>query len=218
VAALVTEATTETPAAAVDKSVETLNREEAEQIQDVDMADAEAPVPTVVTTRAGRTSKTATPLTGSFPEIPLPTGRAGRSTRNKDTGGGSHASSESGYGERPARKKRGNNGGASTPSLLAEATFKKAGKADADEDSILPDDEPSENPEIAAEADDDGDEEMEVDENEPRYCYCNGVSYGEMVACDNEECPREWFHLKCAGLKEPPAEDSKFLFTISLTR
>ena len=28
--------------------------------------------------------------------------------------------------------------------------------------------------------------------DEPRYCYCNGVSYGEMVACDNEKCPREW--------------------------
>lgn len=24
------------------------------------------------------------------------------------------------------------------------------------------------------------------DPNEPRYCHCNQVSYGEMVACDNE--------------------------------
>lgn len=24
------------------------------------------------------------------------------------------------------------------------------------------------------------------DPNEPRYCYCNEVSYGEMVGCDND--------------------------------
>lgn len=28
-------------------------------------------------------------------------------------------------------------------------------------------------------------EDMPVDPNEPRYCYCNQVSYGEMIACDN---------------------------------
>lgn len=29
--------------------------------------------------------------------------------------------------------------------------------------------------------------DMPIDPNEPRYCYCKSVSYGEMVACDNEE-------------------------------
>lgn len=24
------------------------------------------------------------------------------------------------------------------------------------------------------------------------YCYCDGVSYGEMIACDDENCEREW--------------------------
>ncbi|OQE42963.1 hypothetical protein PENCOP_c003G00398 [Penicillium coprophilum] len=38
-----------------------------------------------------------------------------------------------------------------------------------------------------------GDDEDE--EGEPRYCYCNEISFGEMVACDNDACPREWFHL-----------------------
>lgn len=33
---------------------------------------------------------------------------------------------------------------------------------------------------------------LDYDPSEPRYCYCNGVSYGEMVACENDECPREW--------------------------
>lgn len=39
---------------------------------------------------------------------------------------------------------------------------------------------------------------------EPRYCVCNNVSYGEMVACDNEDCPIEWFHFACVGLTEQP--------------
>ncbi|EWY93280.1 hypothetical protein FOYG_06550 [Fusarium oxysporum NRRL 32931] len=54
---------------------------------------------------------------------------------------------------------------------------------------------------------DDGD----VDADEPTYCYCNGVSYGEMVACDAVECPREWFHLECVGLKVAPTSTGKLL-------
>ncbi|KAK2804147.1 hypothetical protein FQN50_006689 [Emmonsiellopsis sp. PD_5] len=50
----------------------------------------------------------------------------------------------------------------------------------------------------------------EDDEGEPRYCYCNQVSFGEMVACDNETCPREWFHLSCAGLAKAPLKSSEF--------
>lgn len=30
------------------------------------------------------------------------------------------------------------------------------------------------------------DGEWTYDPNEPRYCICNQVSYGDMVACDNE--------------------------------
>ena len=75
-------------------------------------------------------------------------------------------------------------------------------------------------------ADDDGDaepaeareddEEAEVEEDEddegssslePRYCYCNQVSYGSMVACDAKDCPREWFHLNCVGLTKPPGKN-----------
>ncbi len=31
----------------------------------------------------------------------------------------------------------------------------------------------------------DGAEEWNYDPSEPRYCVCNQVSYGDMVACDN---------------------------------
>ncbi|KMZ64207.1 PHD finger protein ING1 [Zostera marina] len=46
--------------------------------------------------------------------------------------------------------------------------------------------------------------DLPVDPNEPTYCFCNQVSYGEMVACDNSECKIEWFHFGCVGLKEQP--------------
>ncbi|KPM35319.1 hypothetical protein AK830_g11264 [Neonectria ditissima] len=53
-------------------------------------------------------------------------------------------------------------------------------------------------------------EEGDVDADEPTYCYCNSVSYGEMVACDADGCPREWFHLECVGLKVAPGTKAKW--------
>lgn len=49
---------------------------------------------------------------------------------------------------------------------------------------------------------------MEVDDEEAgddrKYCSCQNVSFGNMVACDNEDCPYEWFHWGCVGLKSDP--------------
>jgi inhibitor of growth protein 3 len=69
-----------------------------------------------------------------------------------------------------------------------------------------------------------GDAEGEGDgDDEARYCYCQGVSHGEMVGCDGEGCAMAWvrvfivvvvvllvlmmskFHLSCIGLTEAPA-------------
>ncbi|KAL9026432.1 MAG: hypothetical protein Q9196_004900 [Gyalolechia fulgens] len=55
----------------------------------------------------------------------------------------------------------------------------------------------------------DDDDDDEDDDSEPRYCYCNQVSYGEMVACDMDSCPREWFHLDCVGLTKAPKANSE---------
>ncbi|KAI0541127.1 inhibitor of growth proteins N-terminal histone-binding-domain-containing protein [Xylaria digitata] len=44
----------------------------------------------------------------------------------------------------------------------------------------------------------------EEDEEGKRYCLCQAVSYGDMVACDNPSCPFEWFHWSCVGLKSEP--------------
>ncbi|KAI5789030.1 hypothetical protein EDC01DRAFT_658563 [Geopyxis carbonaria] len=45
---------------------------------------------------------------------------------------------------------------------------------------------------------------------EETYCTCNGISYGEMVACDGEDCKREWFHLDCVGLAQAPRGKAKW--------
>ncbi|XP_067110135.1 inhibitor of growth protein 3 isoform X1 [Osmerus mordax] len=54
------------------------------------------------------------------------------------------------------------------------------------------------------EADTNSQVDWNYDPNEPRYCICNQVSYGEMVGCDNQDCPIEWFHYGCVGLTEAP--------------
>lgn len=59
-------------------------------------------------------------------------------------------------------------------------------------------------------------EEEELDGTEPRYCYCDGVSYGEMVACDMPDCKREWFHLGCVGLAKAPTKNGKSFCTLYL--
>jgi len=46
--------------------------------------------------------------------------------------------------------------------------------------------------------------DMPVDPNEPTYCLCQQVSYGEMIGCDNTDCPIEWFHFGCMDLTTKP--------------
>lgn len=36
------------------------------------------------------------------------------------------------------------------------------------------------------------------------YCICQRPAFGEMVGCDNDSCPKEWFHLTCVGLTKAP--------------
>ncbi|KAL4378149.1 hypothetical protein GQ457_02G035120 [Hibiscus cannabinus] len=45
------------------------------------------------------------------------------------------------------------------------------------------------------------DVDQPIDPNEPTYCVCHQVSFGDMIACDNENCQGgEWFHYACVGL------------------
>lgn len=52
------------------------------------------------------------------------------------------------------------------------------------------------------------DEELNdaVAEDTP-YCFCKKPSEGEMIGCDNEECPTEWFHMECVGLSKAPVNE-----------
>lgn len=50
-------------------------------------------------------------------------------------------------------------------------------------------------------------EEEPVKDEEPRYCICNDVFYGEMIGCDDPKCKKEWYHLGCIGLKRAPKGD-----------
>ncbi|PGG99393.1 hypothetical protein GX51_06326 [Blastomyces parvus] len=141
----------------------------------------------------GRSSKNSTPVGSTFPEPSQQQPQPQRTTRPRggtttaaDGGGpgGSSTSSLTGTGTTKRSHKKGA-GLAATQQLIAAAA------ATEDEDSSRQ-----------------GDDEEE--EGEPRYCYCNQVSFGEMVACDNETCPREWFHLSCVGLSRAPLKSSKW--------
>jgi len=61
--------------------------------------------------------------------------------------------------------------------------------------------------EVEAEGEGEADED---DPNEPRYCTCGQISYGDMIACDNDGCAREWFHLACVGLARAPRGNAKW--------
>ena len=72
----------------------------------------------------------------------------------------------------------------------------------------------------------------EIDPDEPRYCLCGDVSFGTMIGCENPDvspirtslscyytwrvlmsmlqCEKEWFHLDCVGLQEPPGRRVKW--------
>lgn len=114
-------------------------------------------------------------------------------------------------------------GRASKPSTPALATFQEAAAARASRARIEGAKKSQRKNSIihAAQADDDAtssmqeEEEGDIDGDEPTYCYCNSVSYGEMVACDSDDCEREWFHLACVGLKVAPG--SKSMYTLGPT-
>ncbi|XP_066542910.1 inhibitor of growth protein 1 [Hoplias malabaricus] len=46
--------------------------------------------------------------------------------------------------------------------------------------------------------------DLPIDPNEPTYCLCEQVSFGEMICCDNDKCPIEWFHFSCVALHHKP--------------
>lgn len=98
-----------------------------------------------------------------------------------------------------SRIKRVGNKNSPSSTNDSELSDAESGSVDEDDEAITP----------PAAKDADGDDDMaDVDEDEggddKKYCMCQSVSYGDMVACDNESCPYEWFHWTCVGLKSEP--------------
>lgn len=46
--------------------------------------------------------------------------------------------------------------------------------------------------------------DLPIDPDEPTYCLCQQVSFGQMIGCDNPKCPIEWFHFSCVRLTHKP--------------
>lgn len=178
--------------------------QEPQEPQEVEAMDVDIPAPApVVAARAGRTSKTATPVLGTFPEVPM---ARSRSTRNANNGNGnSQTSSENNSTVTGVVSKRGGHK-RNAPSTTHAAIPSPAVKASKENVKPMP---PSSRASSVA-PDPEYSDGGEEGDNEPRYCYCNEVSYGNMVACDNENCPREWFHLACVNMEKAPNARTKW--------
>ena len=46
--------------------------------------------------------------------------------------------------------------------------------------------------------------------NQLTYCYCHRPEEGTMIACDNHDCPIEWFHTSCLQLTKLPKGKAKW--------
>lgn len=112
----------------------------------------------------------------------------------------STADSELSDADSPPSSRGASRAGSHTPAPTSASTAHLPGKrtkhADGDGDEDMADHESGD--EEASGSDDDEDEEGK------KYCLCQHVSYGDMVACDNPDCPYEWFHWNCVGLKSEP--------------
>jgi inhibitor of growth protein 3 len=148
-----------------------------------------------------------TPVTprGGTPTTAARAGSAGPRASHKSTikKAAPNGSRQSGAPRKPKKsglsrlKRPGNK---NSPSSTNDSELSEAESASADEDEAAT---------PPARKDHDGDEEMgDVDDEEggddKKYCVCQSVSYGDMVACDNDDCPLEWFHWNCVGLKSEP--------------
>ncbi|KAJ4324339.1 hypothetical protein N0V94_001399 [Neodidymelliopsis sp. IMI 364377] len=179
-----------------------LKQEDQEHIQEEpESMDIDTPVAMSSAARAARASKPGTPVAGSFPEVPM---ARSRSTRNANNGNSnSNGSSENNSTTTGTVSKRGNKksvppttSAVDSPALKPTPTAKSNPPSSA-ASSVAPEQEYQ-------------DVETDEGDDEPRYCYCNEVSYGQMVACDNDACPREWFHLPCVQLEKAPVGRTKW--------
>ncbi|TVY75944.1 Chromatin modification-related protein [Lachnellula suecica] len=137
--------------------------------------------------RAGSAGPRSTQKTGAHKKV-APTGSRQSGVPRKSKPGKSGLS----------RLKRAGNKNSPSSANDSELSEAESGTGDEDDEAVTP-----------SAGRGDGDEDMlDIDEEEgsddKKYCTCQSVSYGDMVACDNDNCPFEWFHWSCVGLKSEP--------------
>ena len=149
----------------------------------------------------------------------LPSSRGGRTASRAASGtpvpshSGPHSRAHShSHSNSQAGSTHGGGGGAGASA--AGGGGNAAAKKDVDGDESMADAADEDDVSVASSAsdrdededveDEDDDDDEEEDEEGKRYCSCQHVSYGDMVACDNPSCPFEWFHWNCVGLKSEP--------------
>lgn len=154
------------------------------------------PAPILTGTRAaGKASKNATPVNASFAD---PFGssrpRSNRATGVNETTGKTSGAGSPAFGA-PVKRSHKKGAGIAAQRQAELRAFQKDDQSTGEGDAA--DEEPGE-----------GDEEK-------KYCYCNSVSYGDMVGCDGEGCEKEWFHLGCIGLDKVPLGKGECAASIS---
>jgi Inhibitor of growth proteins N-terminal histone-binding len=144
-------------------------------------------ITTTNTRGGGKTSKTSTPTANSFAES-----QRSRSSRGGIDSSTAITTTATTQGALNPKSRSHKKGASAINQQLAAAAAAAASNGGGDEEGSSMQ----------------GDDEDDDDDSEPRYCYCNQVSYGEMVACDaGDSCPREWFHLSCVGLTKAPTKN-----------
>ncbi|QGA17711.1 hypothetical protein EYB26_005386 [Talaromyces marneffei] len=175
------------------KTTLSLDKEDRPELKPLDTVNAAvqmSPALSTIGVTKGRSSKTSTPVVSTFAESQT-RARSSRNNNNTTTTTTTATTTASNSEAAPATKRNTHKKSNSTVSAAYKAKMVQQ----------------EEEEESSREGDD------EDDESEPRYCYCNQVSFGEMVACDNDACPTEWFHLSCVGLAKPPGRNVKWYCT-----
>ncbi|KAI8869778.1 hypothetical protein GQ42DRAFT_146705 [Ramicandelaber brevisporus] len=106
-------------------------------------------------------------------------GRSAPATAASTSGGGGGAQGRGGGGRRDGgRSTRGNKQSAAAAAAAAEQSVDEFEQYDS--------------------------EMGELDDSGIIYCHCKRPQFGQMIACDSDDCEIEWFHYECVGLTDSP--------------
>ena len=47
-------------------------------------------------------------------------------------------------------------------------------------------------------------DDVDKEDYEKLWCYCNQPSYGQMIQCEHSSCTIEWFHCDCLRIRKIP--------------